>query len=59
MATYICVNIVSGNVLLPDGTKSLSEPVLTNYQRGYSPEGNFRGTVLSGSIHEAIFENLK
>ena len=59
METYIWVNIVSGNVLLPDGTKSFSEPVLTNYQRGYSPEGNFRGTLLSDSILEAIFVNLK
>ena len=31
MATY-CVNIVSGNGLLPDGTKPLPEPIMTNDQ---------------------------
>ena len=34
MATEIWVNIGSGNGLLPDGTKPLPEPRLTNYQRG-------------------------
>ena len=33
MATYILVNIDSGNGLLPDGTKPLPEPMLTYQQR--------------------------
>ena len=32
MATEIWVNIGSGNGLLPDGTKPLPEPMLTNHQ---------------------------
>ena len=32
MATEIWVNIGSGNGLLPDGTKPLPEPVLTDHQ---------------------------
>ena len=34
MATYIWINIGSGNGLLPDGTKPLPEPMLTYHQRG-------------------------
>ena len=34
MATEILVNIGSGNGLLPDGTKPLPEPMLTNDQLG-------------------------
>ena len=34
MATEIWVNIGSGNGLLPDGTKPLPEPMLTDYQWG-------------------------
>ena len=33
MATYIWVNIDSGNGLLPDSTKPLPEPMLIHYQR--------------------------
>ena len=33
-ATEICVNIGSGNGLLPDGTKPLLKPMLTNHQWG-------------------------
>ena len=32
MATELWVNIDSGNGLLPDGTKSLPEPMLTDHQ---------------------------
>ena len=32
MAAEIWVNIGSGNGLLPDGTKPLPEPMLTNHQ---------------------------
>ena len=32
MATEIWVNIASGNGLLPDGTKPLPEPMLTDHQ---------------------------
>ena len=32
MATEIWVNIGSGNGLLPDGTKPLPEPMLTDHQ---------------------------
>ena len=32
MATEIWVNISSGNGLLPDGTKPLPEPMLTDHQ---------------------------
>ena len=32
MATQIIVNIDSGNGLLPDGTKPLPVPILTNHQ---------------------------
>ena len=43
MATYIWVNIDSGNGLLPDGTKPLPEPMLTYHK--YGPvtlsKGNF------------------
>ena len=34
MATYIWVNIGSGNGLLPNGTKPLPEPSLTCHQYG-------------------------
>ena len=34
MATEIWVNIGSGNGLLPDGTKPLPEPMLTDHQLG-------------------------
>ena len=34
MATEFLVNIGSGNGLLPDGTKPLSEPMLTYHQSG-------------------------
>ena len=33
MVTEIWVNIGSGNGLVPDGTKPLSEPMLTHHQR--------------------------
>ena len=32
MATEIWVNIGSGNVLLPDGTKPLPKPILIDHQ---------------------------
>ena len=32
MVTEIWVNIGSGNVLLPDGTKPLTEPILTYHE---------------------------
>ena len=44
MATWIWVNIGSGNGLLADGTKPISEPMLTNHQwlvSWYSPDGKF------------------
>ena len=44
MATEIWVNIGSGNGLLPDGTKPLPEPMLTNHQ--WSPV-----TLISGQFH--------
>ena len=34
MATYMWVNTGSGNGLLPDGTKPLHEPMLTNHWQG-------------------------
>ena len=34
MAAWILVNIGAGNGLLPDGTKPLPEPMLTNLQQG-------------------------
>ena len=43
MVTKIQVNIGSGNGLLPDGTKPLPEPMLTNHQ---------------GSHQRAIWPNL-
>ena len=43
MATYIWVNIVSGNGLLPDGTKPQPEPVLTFHQWG--PVALICGTI--------------
>ena len=36
MATKIWVNIGSGNGLLPDGTKPLPEPMLTNHHTYYA-----------------------
>ena len=43
MATRIQVNTGSGNDLLPDGTKPLPEPMLTNDQwvLWQSPDNNF------------------
>ena len=35
MATQIWVNIGTGNGLLPDDTKPLPEPMLTNIQRSF------------------------
>ena len=45
MATEILVNIGLGNGSLPDGTKPLPEPKLTNHQLGpvAISEGNFTG----------------
>ena len=37
MATQILVNIGSGKGLLPDGTKSLPEPMLTYHKYGPVP----------------------
>ena len=45
MATEIWVNIGSGNGLLPDGTKPLPEPMLTDRQ--WSP-----GTFILGQFHK-------
>ena len=45
MATEIWVNIGSGNGLLPDGTKPLPEPMLTDHQWG--PE-----TFILGQFHK-------
>ena len=45
MATEIWVNIGSGNSLLPDGTKPLHEPMLTDPQ--WSPV-----TFISGQFHK-------
>ena len=45
MATEIWVNIGSGNGLLPDGTKPLPEPMLTDHQ--WSP-----GTFILGWFHK-------
>ena len=47
MATEIWVNIGSGNGLLPDGTKPLPEPVLTDHQ--WSPV-----TFILGQFHSTI-----
>ena len=44
MATTICVNTGSGNGLLPDGTKPLPEPMLTDHQ--WSPM-----TFILGQFH--------
>ena len=45
MATEICVNFGSGNGLLPDGTKPLPEPMLTDHQ--WSP-----ATFALGQFHK-------
>ena len=45
MATEIWVNIGSGNGLLPNGTKPLPEPMLTDHQ--LSPV-----TLISGQFYE-------
>ena len=45
MATWILVNIGSGNGLLPDGTKPLPEPLLTDHQ--WSPV-----TFILGQFHK-------
>ena len=45
MASEICVNIGSGNGLLPDGTKPLPEPMLTDHQ--WSPV-----TFILGQFHK-------
>ena len=45
MATEIWVNIGSGNGLLPDGTKPLPEPMLTDHQ--WSPV-----TFIPGQFHK-------
>ena len=46
MATEIWVNIGSGNGLLPDGTKPLPEPMLTDHQ--WSP-----ATFIVGQFHKS------
>ena len=45
MATEIWVDIGSGNGLLPDGTKPLPEPMLTDHQWG-------SGTFILGQFHK-------
>ena len=58
MATQIWVNIGSGNGLVPDGTKPLSEPMLTtiNEVLWHSPESNFTASA-KVTILYAEFEN--
>ena len=46
MASEIFISLGPGYGLLPDITKPLPEPVLTNYQWGLvASEGNFTGNV--------------
>ena len=60
MATEIWVNIVSGNGLLPDGTKPLPEPMLTYHK--YGPMtfilGQFHKRYLTAIDHKNQLENL-
>ena len=59
MATEIWVNISSGNGLLPDGTKSLPEPMLTDHQ--WSPvtfiAWQFHKRCLKPSITKIYLKN--
>ena len=44
MALEILVNTGSGNVLLPDGTMPLPEPILTQHQ-WHSPDNNLQAVL--------------
>ena len=58
MATEIWVNIGSGNGLLPDGTKPLPEPLLTDHQ--WSPETFILGQFHKGYLsHQSLTPNWK
>ena len=57
MATEIWVGIGSCNEMLPNGTKPLPKPELTNYQiLCYSVEDNFTGNA-QDIYHWYMFEN--
>ena len=56
----IWVNIVSGNGLLPDGTKPLPQPFLTQHHWGLSAstKGNFPEIILEIiDTYNKVFEN--
>ena len=52
MATYIWVNIGSGNDLLPDGTKPLPAPILTNHQ--WDSVSNFTASVPATILYDEL-----
>ena len=56
MSTQICVNIGSGNGLVPDGTKLLPEPVLTDHQ--WSPATFILGQHYNDAIMGAIASQI-
>ena len=60
MATQIWVNIGSGNVLLPDGTKPLPEPMLTYHQQGLVTFtwGQFRNRYLNHQLLKSHWKLL-
>ena len=61
MATKNWVNIVSGNSLLPDGTKPLPEPMLSNYVRPIGILQNLFNIVsyLTGVVKENLGQYTK
>ena len=63
MTTQIWVNIGPGNGLLPDGTKPLPEPILTNYQCGLTagfPRGQWvKWSEIYILTHELIYVSPK
>ena len=61
MATWIWVNIGSGNGLLPDGTKQLPEPMLTDHQwhSCIIVQGQFHKRCLNHQSLKSIWKYLK
>ena len=54
--SWILVNIVSGNGLMPGGTKPLPEPMLTNHQCDPAPKDNGNRNAQEKN-HYNTFEN--
>ena len=56
MATYIWINVSSGKVLLPDGTKPFPESILIYYQLGLVAHTLDQFEVLKVSIRKTYLK---